>query len=372
MNKELRYFTANRTLFNIAIALFELFGILNLYSIFDENLLYAVGPYIVIHFSYATLLPVFARYVGKMGIRTSMILGSILFLASLSPLIFVTEEIQFPIFIWITLNIAARLVYYLPVHYYFTTMTSSRHRGEEIGIFNAIMLVSVMLIPLIGGNISENYSIAGLAVTSLFILGLSILPLFKLENEKFFYSGRLKRIESVRAVRKMVKLVIVDTIQGQFWVFWVIYVFIVLRGSFVGFGELFTIVGIINAVISVFLGKFLDRHNRKQFLNYDAIFVFVVWILRAIASSTLGILIAETAFKINLNLKNSAFGVLTYDFLSQSNHEVQIDEKIVIREISINYTISLALFAGFIIVTVGGFQLGFVVAGIVALLFAFI
>lgn len=369
MKVKLNLYTIRTFFFGLGLDLFNIFGVIGLYTLYDNNIFAGIAPYVCVHFGYATLLPFFARIGGRLGTKRSTILGSVVFLMSYLALVLSNKETVLPIVIWIVLNILGHLLIFVPHHYYMTRYTSARSRGHEIGKFRAVMLLFALILPAIGAVASNWLGLAGIAIFSSIFVFFSLLPLIWIDDFHYHYSGKLLHYLDISGVRKNIKLVGINELQGRFDKYWFIYVFLIAGQSFTVFGEILTLVNVINIFAALLLGNFLDHHNRKKMLKFEGFFVSISWLARAIARTPLMIVIADSLFKVNENIKDSAYSILTYDLMTERNQTAQLDEKIVIREIAINYAISLTLVLGFILVYILGFNVTFVFAALAALLF---
>ncbi len=368
MKQKFSYFSLSTVLFSFGMNLINVFGVVYLYTVSGGSIAYAVIPYAAIHGIYALLLPFFVRISGKIGTRTSMMIGSLFFL--ISSLVFVFNNSVQPAVIisWVLLMAAGHLFFYVSYTYYAVIYTDSSTRGSSLtSLVRKSILVSIFL-PLTGGLITQAFGILGLALTSAGFIFISFLPLSRIDNFKFLYSGRLRSLLSLRSVRMFLRVSAANELQGDFDPFWLIYIFLI-AGSFLQLGELLTIITILNFIATKILGKFLDRHNRRKFLHIDSIFLSFTWLLRSITTTAGGILLADTLFRFNENLKENTATVLAYDLISSKDQNAQLDEKIVIREMGINLMWTFVLLFGLLIVTHGGFQMAFIAAGLFSLLF---
>lgn len=370
MKGQFLIFTINRLLYTVAGELIFTFGVLNLYVISGGSLVDTILPFIIVHIGHATLVPLTANITGKMGTKYSLIFGSVMILLANIPLMFVTKERFWLVWLWATLFIIGRPFHWTAVHYYVSILTSGKHRGSELGIFRALGLVVIIITPLIGGFVSAGFGILGLISIVVVAIFLSLIPLLKLKNYHFSYGGRFGKITTLRNPRNLIRLALLDQPSAQMQKFWIIYAFIIIGSSFVIFGNLFTVIAIAGIILSLFTGRYLDHHNRRKLLRLDAVIISVSWVLRAFAQTVSGIFFADVFFRFNANIKDTAAGTLTYDYMFEK-HTEQIDENIIVRETIINYAAAVVniLFLG--IILLAGFNAAFLVTALMTLFFLF-
>jgi len=120
MERKYFYFGLTTTIFALGINLISIFGVVSLYVFYGGRIELAVLPFIIIHLLYAFTLPLTAKFTGKLGTRTSMIIGSLLFIMSYFALMFLYEFDFWPVALWIVFNAAAHNFFFLSMHYFFT------------------------------------------------------------------------------------------------------------------------------------------------------------------------------------------------------------------------------------------------------------
>ena len=151
--------------------------------------------------------------------------------------------------------------------------------------------------------------------------------------------------------------------------FWPIYVFIALSGSFTDVGILFAVVSFFVVIITYFTGNALDNRSRPRLYFFASIIMFVGWIFRALSFSYITILIADVIFKINANFKSQISEVIDYDLMNDRVNNARASV-IILNEIIVNYLIAFILFVGSLFITLYGFQVAFIIFGLLGFIFA--
>ncbi|KXK27419.1 MAG: Major Facilitator Superfamily protein [candidate division WS6 bacterium OLB20] len=371
--KTIIYYSTSRALANVSLGLVTVFGTLSIFQIFNNSLVHALAPLALIHLLHGLLVPLTADFIGRVGTRTSIIIGSVLMLAGQLPLMLLASDNYAPVLVYIALNAIGRPLMFTPVLYYVARLTDARKRGSEYGLIRAIILVSIVIYPALGGIVSASFGVAGLITASAMFALLSIVPLFAIETFRFRYTGKVFKLLTHKAFRRASTLAIMNQPIDQFEHLWVVYVFLLLGSSYQDFGYLFTAILIISVGLSLLIGRFLDKHNRRTFLRRDSLLLFFSWIMRTLATSAPGVFVSDIVYKLNANLKDSAYIVLTYDLMTAKKHrDAQLDEHIVVREMVTNIAAAVAIMFGAVIVLNFGFEAAFLFAALISLFFLFV
>lgn len=369
MNPDLRNFTISRTLFIASFAIIEQFGIVHFYLLFDKNLEFAIGLYIILHLGYALVLPLLMRIIEKTGVRNSMLIGIIFAFLSTVPLFFSTGR-TYLLLIWVMLEIIWRSFYFVPFHYFTNKFTSSKHRGSEIGIINGMAIFAMGVTPLISGYVSEAYNLAGIAMLAACLSLLAIVPLLRLENFHFIYNNKLRSVIAAPGMLKMLLLLSLNFAQENINKIWYIFLFLFFSQDFSEFGLITTIAIFISAIISYLFGRFLDHHNRKTIIHYESILNSLAWGLRFIVNTPLGLITAETLYKVNKYIKDDAVDVINVDIISRQHHDESLDERITVRQIFANLAIALTLLIALLAIRLTGeIKTAFLVSVLLSFLF---
>jgi len=374
VKEQFNKFNLSSSLFDFAYALSRIFGVLYIYLISGHSMVMAIGSLGLMGLLDAFLLSFLSKPIGKMGVRTSLIIATILyFLSSLA--LFPMTVANFPttISIWIITSSFAKAFYYIAYHYYVLKLTQQGIRGKEISYIFALSTLLGIIPPYLGAILSDKFGLPGLAIVSAGFFLLSIIPLLSIENFKFTYTGKILKILDIHSIKKEFRLSLIYQVQNQ-ESFWQIYVFILLGSSFISFGELFTLTYLISMVITFILGRFLDHHNRMKVLKIDGVFQSIGWLLRFAAQTPLGLIVADIYMKLSNQVLGQTLTTVTYDLLTYKNkNEDQIlDEKIVAREIALNTSLFITAVVSVVTFTLFSFQGVFVLAIIASVVFSLI
>lgn len=367
MNKQFFNFTISNALFDLAYSVGKVFGILYFYILFNNSLIAAIGGWVAVLFCQSFFLWCVAKFLGRLGSRYSLIIAVFLFFLSFVCVALIDKSNPLPIYlVWILLFSLARAFYFVPYNFFIMHFTDNGKRGEQIGKLGAVCLLFSMLAPLIGGSLSNSWGLVGISLFSGAIFLLSIIPLLKLPNYRFTYTGKLFNILKLPATRKELKLMFSNDLQNKDS-FWQIFVFIMVSGSFLNFGVLFTIVNIISLGMLWLLGKFLDHGNRKKILRYDGVITAGVWIFKALTTTPIMAGISDSIYQLISNSRDQVVGVIDYDLINRYDQEALIDEKLIARDISLTIFSGITNIIGLLLALYFGLRAVFVLAALGAL-----
>lgn len=334
--------------------------------------MYSIGALALIRLIYVILIPFLAPLIGKFGVRNSIMLGmSFLFASNIA--IYFLNTSDFFLFIWIILVALCFSFYYLPLTIYTSKFTDSKARGTEMSLMYTGMILASAAAPYISGRVISIYSIEGFAVLLGTFIILGAFPLFKLKNYKFEYTGRITNL--IKINRSLIRASWIESCHfatRAIGVFWVLYIFLFYGQNYSTFGIVLTVITLVSAIINIFVGKYLNQHNRKHALHVQSFLSPLSWVFRIGANSSIGILFADAFHNLNGYIRESTVETTAYDLINRGKHEQILDEKIVSREMIINLTIVIALVLGIILAVNFGIKASFTLGIIFSLGFLFV
>lgn len=369
MTKQFLSFSLSRALFELAFNVGSIFGIIYLYLLFDNSLVVAFGAFAIICILQAFFLAISAKRIGRVGIRYSLILGTILFFMAFMSLVLLDKANPAPFVVaWIALYSAGKALYFIPVHYYFLHYSEDHKRGDALGKLSAIIVLLSIFMPLIGGTISDSYGLAGMSVFAGLVLILSLVPLFGLPNLKFSFTGNLQKLLSMPSTKRELRILLTNTAQNIESI-WQLFVFILLNGNFLDFGLLLTLVNMLSFIFNWFLAKFWDRQNKIKLLKLSGLATAAIWIGRMFVNNPLTAGISNLFFHLVAVPRNQIVSLIDYDYIQRDDSHALIDERLIAKEVFWNLFASLIVFAYLGVVLTVGWQGVFVLAALAALSF---
>jgi len=371
MSKSFYYYIINNGLYKIGFDLVNIFGILYLFRLFGNSLEISIGLLSLIYLLYPIFEPFILRIIEGLGTKKSMILGSLISVTSVVPMFFFDSKQWYFFAIWIVLTVIAKILYYIPYHYYAVTLTEGQQRGKDISYVTAVILFAGLITPIFGGYITQCFGLTGLAFTCMISLVISIIPLLFIKDYKFKFSRNIFELIGESNLIKTLRIMFVNELQAK-ETFWSIYIFIMVGESFSNYGILISAVMLFSIPIMIILGKYSDHHNKRLLLRSDGILTSLLWFVRLLITNIYEVVIVDILHKVNMNLKNQTAGIITYDLASKDNQEIILDEKIAIREGFGNLFIGINLLTGLVVAYFFGINGTFVFAGFASLLLLFV
>lgn len=358
MNR-LSYFTLSNSISFLALNLINSFGVAFLYTRYQKSFIYSIGLLILIRVVYIILLPFFAGLIGKIGTRNSVVISMLLMILANLPLYFVDKNTSL-IYLWVLLLGLSFCFYFLPISLFTSKYTNSETRGIQMGkIYSGIIFASA-LTPLISGHILALYSIKGFVLLLTLITITSTLFFFKLDNLHFKYNGGLRNI--FKFDRSLLKASWIETCHfstRNLGVFWTLYIFIFFGEDYRKFGLILTAITLFSGILNLFVGKYLNQHNRKDILRTQVIFSPFSWIFRLLAYNAVSIFFADAFHSLNGYIRESAVETTAYDLINRDEHKEVLDEKVVLREILITLGIITTMVIGVLLASLFSLKASF-------------
>ena len=356
---QLSYFTLSNGLSFLALNLINSFGVAFLYTRYQKSFIYSIGLLILIRVVYITLLPFFAGFIGKIGTRNSVVVSMVLMIVANIPLYFV-DHTSYLIYLWVLLMGLSFCFYFLPISLFTSKYTNSETRGIQMGKISSGIIFASALTPLISGHVLALYSIRGFVILLTAITITTALVFLKLDNLHFIYNKGLRNI--FKFDRSLLKASWIETCHfstRNLGIFWSLYIFIFFGEDYKKFGLILTAITLFSGVLNLFVGKYLNQHNRKDILRTQVIFSPFSWIFRLLAYNAVSIFFADAFHSLNGYIRESAVETTAYDLINRDEHKEVLDEKVVLREILINLGIISTMVIGVMLASLFGLKASF-------------
>lgn len=223
--------------------------------------------------------PVVVPLGARLGMRGLVILGTILS-ALQYPLVAEVHGIGYPLLALVLVSAFADSIYWSSYHAYFAALGDQEHRGQQIGVREAIASLIGIVSPVIGGGMLVTFGPRVAFGVTCIVLMLAAIPIV------FTADVRVERHVpgAFKAALPGMLLFVSDgwACAGYYFV-WQIALFISLGQSFLAFGGALAVAAVAGAIGGLLLGRHIDMGNgsRAVVLAYSG-FAFAVG-LRAIA-----------------------------------------------------------------------------------------
>jgi MFS family permease len=232
--------------------------------------------------------------------------------------------------------------------------------GSAVGI--AVPGLAALLI------ISYGYGIL-FAVALVFIL-VSIVPVLSLRHEKTDFQFNMPAIKKIVSENKSFILPeILDNLGQDAQIIWTLFIFITAL-TVLDIGVLGVLVGLIGMGVTYATGKLIDRWDKKTIVRIGAVattFMWVVSYLVAIYSPTQVMLYVVTALRgLALGVFVAAYGAIMFNRARSADAQF-----LVLREVPTIFGRMLLFVITLALLSIGQFELIFIVVAIFSLYFWF-
>lgn len=367
LNRRLGGLYLAATILDFALAMVVLFEPVYLYHL-GYSIQHILVYYIVVYLVYYVILPFGGKAVARFGPARCMAASSIMLIGYYFSLLMVASH---PIYFWIApLFFAAQKMLYWPAyHMDFILSSDQEERGKEFSGLWSLSTIVYIVGPILGGVIIQQSGFAPLFGLVILLILCSNIPLFLTPMS---YHGQIKgywrmfiqpftsaHLRSMLSYFAFGEELILLTI-------WPIFLSIAFV-SYEKMGGATAIATLITAVVTLYIGKVIDRKEPERALRIGALFTAIVWATRPLLRSVGFVFASDTVGKI---AKNTTFVTMTTGFYGKALREHEVIERSVLYEQG--FALSKTLIAAGVIVLatfVSPFTAAFAAAAAVSLLY---
>jgi len=361
---------SNRLIQQIGAGLLGLFLPIFLYGFFDFSIQKVIYFYLALYALFGILVPFGAMMMSKIGLKISMIIGSLFFVGYFVFLFMLSNNMFFAIFLAIASGVLFRIFYWVPYHTELAKLGHRKSRGKELALlFSVSTLVSVFL-PIIAGAILNKFDFSVLFLIAIIITGVSIFPILFLKpvKEKFTYSYFQTFKELFK--KKNRKLLLSCIGDGAEFVvglvIWPIFIFQILNGNYLSVGIVSSLIILFTIILRLLIGDLTDRKSKRGIIKAGSIFHALGWIGKIFIASAFQIFVVSAYHSFTAIIVKTPFLTLLYEQAADRGHYV--DEYTVLKEIALNIGRVLTLFLLLILLSFTGLTFAFVIAAFASLL----
>ena len=363
---------SNRVIQQIAVGLLGFFVPIFLFIYFNSSIQAVVWFYLIISALYGLLVPFGAMLMSRLGLKLSMILGSLFLVCYFISLYLLNNDFSFALILTIVTVTLFRLLYWVPYHTEFAESTDKRFRGKEVALLVSVSTLVSIALPFIAGLVINKLGFSVLFSISIIISLIAIIPILLLKpvKEKFIF----KYFQTFKILFKKDNRKMLFAYGGQGaefivgFVIWPIFIFQLLKGNFLSVGIITSLVVLVSILFRLLIGDLTDRIDKRKIIKTGSILHALGWIVKIFIQTAFQIFAVGAYHAFTSVVMRTPFTTLMYEQASDRGHYV--DEYTVLREISIMIGRTLMLVLVLISLSFMGLNYTFILAAIATLLFS--
>ena len=200
------------------------------------------------------LRPLILPFATRFGLKPPLVAGT-LGLAVQYPVLAEVDGIGGRLLLLVAVTSLAELVYYTSYHAYFAALGDVEHRGQQLGVREAMVTAAGVVAPLLGSlaliAAGPRWTFAGVAL----VQALALVPLIGTPN----VPAKREAPGAVRAARLAALIIAADGyFDACFILIWQIALFVSLGESIAAYGGAMALAGLVGAAGGLLLGRRID------------------------------------------------------------------------------------------------------------------
>lgn len=213
----------------------------------------------------------------RIGLRWLVVIGTILMGISF-PFLTPVHGLGWPL-VWLVIVTAlADTVYWPSYHAYFAALGDEEHRGQQLGIREAISALLGIVSPLVAGWLLVGFGPRVAFFTTGVIQALAALPLFWTPDVPI----ARRAPGAFRAALSGAMLFVGDGwVSSGYFVVWQLALFITLGENYLAYGGALAVAALVGAVGGLVLGRYIDSGKGGQAVWVSLGLLSLVIVLRA-------------------------------------------------------------------------------------------
>jgi DHA1 family inner membrane transport protein len=298
-NRDLRRLALHMAVWALAWALSGAFSAVVLFraGLAPTHIFLAFSAILALRF---VLRPVVLITAPVIGLRRAMILGAI-FCALSYPALVLVDGIGPGLLTFVVASALGQVFYCTCYHVFFTALSDDGRRGGQVGAFQALGTLAVVLGPAAGGVLLVSHGPWVAFGTAFLIALVAILPLLRIAEPPIV---RATPRGAYDAAKIGVRLYFADGwIQVGLTSAWSIVLFQSLHERYDSFGVTLSLAALAGSVGGILLGRLIDNGHARAAVWINAVILAVGVVLRSV---TFG----HTAFAVSVAIGTTMVGGL--------------------------------------------------------------
>ena len=278
--------------------------------------------YLVTYVAYMLAMPLGAKYAKRYGYEASLTIGTCLYALFYIFLYFV--QYYPPLFFVAALILTLQKMFYWPAyHANFAKYIGESEEGREISFMTVATSLVYIVGPAVAGFIIQQFGYGILFAVSSVIFFVSNIPMLvtreEFTPEHFSYFRNFKLLFS-RENRQELLAYLGFGEEFVVLVIWPVFISIVVSDVF-DLGLMVALATLVTSLITLYAGKWTDKHNKKKLLSLTSAFYSLSWFIRIFIVNATGIFFIDTFSRLGKNTLSVPLTTITYDRAKQINKD---------------------------------------------------
>ncbi len=287
MRNELNEIYLSQVMESFAISLIGIF--IPIYLLKLGFALDTVFAYLIVAWtSFALLSPLSAIVSSKIGFKHTILFRIPILVLFLVMLIYVGSMSLLLLLLTAFVGSISHSLYWVAFNSEFVKNSDKYHTGEEIGLLTALPKMAGIFAPLIGGAILEFFGFNTLFILVIALIVISVVPLFMSAEHRSSFRFKSYDMKMITDRSSSFSFFMQGIFHATEIVIWPLFIFFTLNDLLlVGLASSISAMGI--AILTIIVGRFSDRIDKRKILVMGAVGYSVIWMLRAFPLNLLGI-----------------------------------------------------------------------------------
>lgn len=320
----------------IADSMLSIFSVIFIYEKLNFSLTNILVLFLIDSFLSIFCFIFGAKISSKIGIKKSIIIGSVFFIINYASFILFNFNLKVGLIIYLLSSFLGRSMYWTNYHIGFSLFGDKEKRGSQIGSLKNILAIIGVFLPVASSLIISKLGFNVLFILTVFIYIFSLIPLFKIDNIKQDYSfGFLETFKKIFSKLYIRNFFIGFSEGGEALmknIAWPIIIFLFMGGNINSIGIIMSLVFLTTLVINFFIGKISDKKNKASIIKLGGFIYGFGWLGKMLSSTNIQLFIFLSYQKIAEPVLRIPYESRFYE--SIGNKGELIDEHTVMREVS--------------------------------------
>ena len=313
------------------------------------------------------------KVVAKLGLKHSILITApftvlfFVFLYGVDSFLlnwFSLNTLLYLIFVFAFLEGISKNIFWIAFHLDFSKNSDKGERCKEVSYLMVINSLLSVFGPLAGGLILTFFDFSVLLIIVIILFLIFPLPLFSSKELHESFSFSFKGIFDKKLIKQFIAFFAYGIENAASLVLWpIIIYFLLFNFSLLG---MFTSIGLfISLLFTIYIGKYSDRHDKKDLIGIASIINSMVWLTKLLVITPFQIFSIHSFGGLTKTTIDVPFNTLIYERANQGSRM----KYIMFRE----YCLTLGRGCFYILLfSINNSFFGLVVAGIASLFYIFI